>query len=76
MKTFIIPILNNKNGDTSDKNNYRPISIVTVMSKLFELCLSKILDEYVCTSENHIGFKQKRSLSIITILVVLFLLVS
>ena len=28
---------------------YRSIAIVTAMSKLFELCLSKILDEYVCT---------------------------
>ena len=52
MKTSIIPILKNKNGDTSDKNNYRPIAIVNAMSKLFELCLTKILDEYLCTSEN------------------------
>ena len=47
MKTSIIP-----NGDTSDKNNCRPIAIVTAMSKLFELCLSMILDENLCTSEN------------------------
>ena len=40
MKTSIIPILKNKNGDTSAKNNYRPIAIVTAMSKIFELCLS------------------------------------
>ena len=32
MKTSIIPILRNRNGD---KNNYRPIAIVTAMSKLF-----------------------------------------
>ena len=37
MKTSIIPILKNRNGDSSDKNNYRPIAIVTAMSKLFEL---------------------------------------
>ena len=47
MKTSIIP-----NGDTSDKNNCRPIAIVTAMSKLFELCLSMILDENLCTGEN------------------------
>ena len=39
MKTSIIPILKHRNGDTSDKNNYRPIAIVTAMSKLFEICL-------------------------------------
>ena len=42
MKTSIIPILKNKNGDTSDINNCRPIAIVT--AKIFELCLSKMLD--------------------------------
>ena len=39
MTTSITPILKNKNGDTSAKNNYRPIAIVTAMSKIFELCL-------------------------------------
>ena len=42
-------------------NNYRPIDIVTAMSKLFELCLSKILDGYLCTSENQVGFKKKHA---------------
>ena len=31
MTTSINPILKNKNGDTSAKNNYRPITIVTAM---------------------------------------------
>ena len=44
MKTLINSILKNKNGDTSDKYNYRTIASVTAMSKIFELCLSKILD--------------------------------
>ena len=61
MKTSIIPILKNRNSDTSDKNNCRPIAIVTAMSNLFELCLSRILDEYLCTSENQFGFKRKHA---------------
>ena len=40
MKALIIPFLKNRNGVSSDKYNYRPIAIVTAMSKLFELCLS------------------------------------
>ena len=59
MKTSIIPILKNINGDSSDKNNYRPIAIVTAMSKLFELCLSKLLDTFLVTSDNQFGFKRK-----------------
>ena len=35
MKTAIIPIIKNKTGDTSDKNNYRPIALVTACSKKF-----------------------------------------
>ena len=39
MKTAIVPIIKNKNKDTSDKNNYRPIALVTAASKIVELCL-------------------------------------
>ena len=41
MTTAIVPILKNRQGDTSDKNNYRPTAIVTAMSKILELCLMK-----------------------------------
>ena len=33
MRTSIIRILKNKNGDSSAKNNYMPIAIATAMSK-------------------------------------------
>ena len=64
MRTLIIPILKNKNGDTSAKRNYRSIAIVTAMSIMFELCLSRIMDAYLFnlfTSDNQFGFKQKHS---------------
>ena len=47
MQTSIIPILKNKNGDTSAKSNYRLIAIVTAMSKIFDLCLSRVMDVYI-----------------------------
>ena len=37
MKTAIVPIIKNKTGDTSDKNNYSPTALVTAASKIFEL---------------------------------------
>ena len=61
MKTSLIPILKNNNGDTSAKSNYRPRAIVTAMSKVFELCLSRIMDVYLFASDNQFGFKQKHS---------------
>ena len=39
MKTIIIPLIQNKSGNTSNVNNYRPIALVTVASQLFEIIL-------------------------------------
>ena len=35
MQTAIVPIIKNKTGDTSDKNNYRPIALVTAVINIF-----------------------------------------
>ena len=61
MKTAIVPIIKNKTGYTSDKNNYRPIALVTAASKIFELCLSIILEDYLVTHDQQFGFKRKHS---------------
>jgi len=36
MQTVIVPICKNENGNTSDAGNYRPVSLATIISKLFE----------------------------------------
>ena len=36
MQTVIVPICKNKNGNISDADNYRPGSLATIISKLFE----------------------------------------
>ena len=61
MKSAIIPLITNITGDTNVKNNYRPIALVTAMSKIFELCLSEKLNDYLTTSDNQFGFKAKHS---------------
>ena len=61
MKTAIVLIIKNKTGDTSDKNNYRPIALATAASKIFELCLSVILENYLFTHDQQFGFKSKHS---------------
>ena len=61
MKSAIVPILNNRQGDTSDKNNYRPIAIVTAISKIFELCLMNLIESHLITKDNQFGFKKKHS---------------
>ena len=61
MKTAIVPIIKNKTGDTSDKNNCRPIALVTAASEIFELCLSVILENYLFAHDQQFGFKSKHS---------------
>ena len=61
METTIVPIIKNMTGDTSDKNNYRPIALVIVASKFVELCLSIILEEYSVTHDQQFSFKRKQS---------------
>ena len=36
IKTTIVPIVKNKCGNISESNNYRPIALATIISKLFE----------------------------------------
>ena len=50
MKTAIVPIIEIKTGNSSDKNNYRPIDLVTASSEIIEL--------YLDTHDNQFGFKK------------------
>ena len=59
MKTAIVPILKNRQGDTSDKNNYRPIAIVMALSRIFELCIMRKVETQLITSDNQFGFKRE-----------------
>ena len=58
MKTALDPIIKNNTGD---KNNYRPIALVTAASKNFEICLLEILEMYLITHDHQFGFKSKHS---------------
>ena len=64
MKTAIVPIIKNKTGDTSDKNSYRPIALVTACSKIFELCILSINKNYICTHDHQFGFKKQHATDI------------
>ena len=60
MKTAIVPILKNRQMIvTSNKNNYRPIAIVTAMSEILELYIMRLIEKYLLTSDNQFGFKRQ-----------------
>ena len=62
----MVPIIKNKTRDTSDKNNYRPIALVTAASKLFEICILDVLETYLLTHDYQFGFKSKHSTDMCT----------
>lgn len=57
IKTVVIPIVKNKTADLSDKSNYRPISLATVVSKVFDRLLNSQLECYIQPHTNQFGFR-------------------
>ena len=62
METTIVPIIKNKCGNLADSNNYLPIAIATIVSKLFESIILYKFEEFLYTCDNNqFGFKPKHS---------------
>ena len=59
METIIIPVLKCSNGDVQSLNNYRPIAITSVISKLFENYVLSHVKNYLNTNDNQFGYKRK-----------------
>ena len=57
MVTVIAPIIKNEAGNLSDNNNYRPIALATVASKLFESLILSRVSILLTTCANQFGFK-------------------
>ena len=60
IETTIVPIVKNKCGNLSN-NNYRPIAIATITSKVLELLILVKCEEFLYTSDNQFGFKSGHS---------------
>ena len=63
--TKVIPIF--KNGDKTDRTNYRPISVLSFFSKIFEKtinnCLIKFKDKHDILYKYQFGFRKSHSTS-------------
>ena len=59
----VIPLY--KDGDRSDPSNYRPISLLPVIGKIFEKIIYhrivNFLDHFKLLNKNQFGFRKKRS---------------
>ena len=61
LDSVIVPLVKNRNGDLSDKNNYRPIALSSGISKVFENVILYRLEEYIWTTSNLFGHKTGHS---------------
>jgi hypothetical protein len=54
---LFVPIIKNRTGDVSDGSNYRPISLATILAKVFDSLLNSELDKYLVLHDSQFGFR-------------------
>ena len=52
-----IPLIKNKCGDQTDINNYRPIALSSIISKVFDHIIAERLEVFLWTNDNQFCFK-------------------
>lgn len=57
LDTVVVPIVKNRTGDIADKGNYRPISLATVIAKVFDSVLDTNLGRYTELHDSQFGFR-------------------
>ncbi|CAG9133925.1 unnamed protein product [Plutella xylostella] len=57
METIVVPITKNRTGDISDRNNYRPISLATIIAKVFDGLLDARLSAHLQLNDAQFGFR-------------------
>lgn len=61
LETVLVPIVKDKKGNITDVDNYRPIAIATVASKIIEVLLLNKYESFFATNCNQFGFKPSHS---------------
>lgn len=61
MRTVVVPIIKNKTGDVSDSGNYRPISLATVIAKVLDSVIDKLLAQKIHLHDAQFGFRPNLS---------------
>ena len=59
MSITLVPIIKNKAGNVNSRENYRPIALASVLSKLIEKVILNRIQHLLTTSHNQFGFKKK-----------------
>ena len=58
LSVVLVPIIKDKTRKIQSKENYRPIALASVVSKVFEKVILSRVEQYISTSCNQFGFKK------------------
>ena len=61
INSVIIALIKNKCGNHTDKSNYRPIGLSSIISKVSEHIIAERLEVYLWTNDNQFRFKSGHS---------------
>ena len=61
LSVTLVPVIKDKAGRVGSLDNYRPIALASVVSKVLEIILLDRFGSYLYTSDNQFGFKPKLS---------------
>ena len=61
LAVILMPIVKDKSGKLASKDNYKPVALVSLISKVREMVIFKRLEDYVETCSNQFGFKKSHS---------------
>ena len=59
MSVILVPVIKDKAGKINSKDNYRPVALASILSKVLELVILDRLSEFLHTADNQFGFKKK-----------------
>ena len=59
LSVVLLPVIKDKAGKISSKDNYRPIALASVISKLVEVIMLDRIEMYMNTNPNQFAFKRK-----------------
>jgi hypothetical protein len=54
--SIVLPTVKSMSKSTDDITNYRPISIMPIIGKIFEKCIGRVIDPYFKSHDNQFGF--------------------
>ena len=58
MSVVLVPVIKNKCGNINSQDNYRPIALATILSKLIERIILNRIEMFLITNDNQFGFKK------------------